>query len=341
MQIIKHLDKTRLVAKKYGLSFYQCLRLFLIKSWGYAQDYSLKFYKKLSILFKQYSPKIKERTIQYSILCRVNKPIGILLLLWPTLWALWLAAEGLPKPSVLFIFLVGVVLTRSAGCVLNDLADRKMDGYVERTQSRPLVTGSVSPIEALVLAASLLLIAFTLVLMTNRLTVQLSFFALLLAIIYPFMKRYTYLPQFILGLAFGWSIPMAFAAETGSIPNIAWLLLLANILWSVAYDTMYAMVDREDDIKIGIKSTAILFDDADIIIIAVIQILFFSVFILIGQQLELGIGYYTGIIIASLLATYQQYLIKNREPAQCFQAFLNNNWLGATIFLGILLQYHM
>lgn len=341
MHLVEYLDKARLVLTKYGLLIYQYLKIIILKTCNFIIRYSQEYSSKLLLLFKRYYPNIKERAVQYSILCRLNKPIGILLLLWPTLWALWLAAEGLPKPSVLFIFLAGVVLTRSAGCVLNDLADRKMDGYVERTQNRPLVTGKVSAKEALLLAGVLMLIAFMLVLMTNRLTIQLSFFALLLAIIYPFMKRYTYLPQFVLGLAFGWSIPMAFAAETGTIPNIAWLLLLANVLWSVAYDTMYAMVDRKDDIKIGIKSTAILFDDADVIIIGVIQLLFFFVFILIGQQLELGIGYYTGIIIAFLLATYQQYLIKNREPAQCFQAFLNNNWLGAMIFFGILLQYHL
>ena len=296
-------------------------------------------YQALLEYIKNKQPAIRQKLTHYAVLCRIDKPIGILLLLWPTLWALWLAAEGLPKLHVLFIFVTGVVLTRSAGCVMNDIADRKVDGHVARTQNRPLVTGLVSVREAFMLASGLMLLAFILVLFTNALTVKLSFIALLLAIIYPFMKRYTYLPQFVLGLAFGWSIPMAFAAETGTVPMIAWLLLLANVLWSVAYDTMYAMVDREDDIRIGVKSTAILFDDADKLIIGVIQLMFLTVFFLLGSQLELGLSYYTGIMIALSLVAYQQYLIKDREPARCFQAFLNNNWLGAAVFLGIFFHY--
>ena len=261
-------------------------------------------------------------------------------MLWPTLWALWIAAEGLPDIAVFLVFISGVILMRSAGCVINDLADRKLDRHVKRTMDRPLVTGDVSVIEAMLLATVLITIAFLLVLTTNRLTVQLSFVAVILAILYPFMKRFTYLPQFVLGLAFGWSIPMAFAAQTGAVPVIAWLLLLGNVLWSVSYDTMYAMVDREDDLRIGVKSTAILFDDADRIIIGVIQIMLILVLILLGDQLKLGTFYYVGVLAAAIMSAYQQILIKERQPEQCFRAFLNNNWLGAAIFAGLLLNYH-
>ncbi len=287
-----------------------------------------------------YRPIVKDRIKQYSILCRMNKPIGILLLLWPTLWALWIAAEGIPDIKILIIFVAGVFLTRSAGCVMNDLADRNLDGHIDRTKDRPIVTGTVSVKEATLVAAGLMLLAFILVLQTNELTIYLACIAFLLAALYPLMKRYTYLPQFVLGVAFGWGIPMAFAAQLNAIPAIAWLILIANILWSVAYDTMYAMIDREDDIKIGVKSTAILFAEHDTLIIAIIQSMLILTLVLVGLQLELGRIYNVAIILATLMAIYQQILIKRKEPAKCFQAFLNNNWFGAVIFLGIFLHYH-
>jgi len=290
-------------------------------------------------IWGRWSPVLKQRGYFYTRLCRLHKPIGIFLLLWPTLWALWIAATGLPDPGVLLVFVSGVVLMRSAGCVLNDLADRKFDQHVKRTMERPLATGDVSVKEALLLVGVLIMFAFLLVLTTNRLTVQLSFVAVLLAIIYPFMKRVTYLPQFVLGLAFGWSIPMAFAAQTGAVPTIAWLVFLGSVLWSVSYDTMYAMVDRDDDLRIGVKSTAILFNDADRLIIGAIQIMFLLVLILLGDKLQLGIFYYVGVLVAAIMAAYQQILIRNRQPENCFKAFLNNHWLGASIFFGLFLNY--
>lgn len=288
---------------------------------------------------KLHWPIVKERLSKYAVLCRMHKPIGVLLLLWPTLWALWIAAEGVPETKYLVIFILGVFLTRSAGCVMNDLADRDIDRHVGRTKDRPITTGDVSIKEALFVAASLMLIAFILVLFTNELTIYLSCIALLLAAVYPLMKRYTYLPQFVLGVAFGWGIPMAFAAQTGSVPVIAWLILIANVLWSVVYDTMYAMVDRDDDIKIGVKSTAILFAEHDTLIIAIIQCMLILTLVLIGQQLEMGIFYYLGITTAVVLAFYHQHLIKDRQPDLCFKAFLHNNWFGAVIFIGIFFNY--
>lgn len=275
----------------------------------------------------------------YGRLARLDKPIGILLLLWPTYWGLWLAAEGIPDLNILLVFTLGVILMRSAGCVLNDIADRNLDKQVDRTRSRPIANGEVAPKEALLVALIIIFIAFLLVLTMNKLTVQLAFVAVILAGIYPFMKRYTYLPQFILGLAFGWSIPMAFAAQTGNIPNIAWVLLIANVLWSVAYDTMYAMVDREDDLKAGIKSTAILFDDADRIIIAIIQVMVIITLILVGRQAELGSIYYIGLLFAYGFFIYQLTLIWQRQAQNCFKAFLNNNWFGLVVFLGIMSDY--
>lgn len=270
---------------------------------------------------------------------RLDRPIGIYLLLWPTLWALWLAAEGRPYPWLLAVFIGGVVLMRSAGCVLNDLADRNIDGHVRRTRQRPLPAGKVKPRQALLLAIVLLLLALLLVLTTNTLTIQLAVIAALLAATYPFMKRYTYVPQVHLGLAFGWSVPMAFATQINALPPIAWLTLIATVLWAVAYDTMYAMVDREDDIEIGVKSTAILFGDEDRLIIGIIQIMLLGVLLLIGSKAELGGMYYVGLAAATILGIYQQFLIRNREPAQCLQAFLNNHWLGAAVFTGLLAHY--
>jgi len=294
---------------------------------------------KLLITINTYWPIVHERLQQYTLLIRLDRPVGIFLLLWPTLWGLWIAAEGFPKPDVLIVFVLGVFLMRSAGCVLNDIADRRFDPLVSRTRTRPLATGKVSSVEALIVAGSLIFIAFLLVLTMNELTIQLAFVAVILVGIYPFMKRYTYLPQFFLGLTFGWSIPMAFAAQTNSVPQIAWLILIANVLWSVVYDTMYAMVDREDDLKIGIKSTAILFDDADRVIIGIIQVLVLISLIMIGRQAQLGITYYISLGIACSFFLYQLSLIWNREPKRCMQAFLNNNWFGLTIFMGLFLDF--
>jgi 4-hydroxybenzoate polyprenyltransferase len=280
-----------------------------------------------------------ERFPLYLKLMRADRPIGTLLLLWPTLWALWLAAGGFPHWHLLFIFGLGVFLMRSAGCVINDYADRDFDGKVTRTAARPLATGAVGKREALILFASLCAIAFILVLFTNRTTILLSLVAVALAGLYPFMKRYTHLPQVVLGAAFGWSIPMAFAAQTGSVPHAAWLLFIANLLWTVVYDTFYAMVDRDDDIKIGIKSTAILFGDDDKLITGFLQICVLFTLILVGTQFHLHYWYYVALIGVAGLFVYQQYLIRHRQHDACFHAFLHNNWVGMTLFAGIALHY--
>lgn len=281
-----------------------------------------------------------ERLSRYAQLMRLHRPIGILLLLWPALWALWLAAQGTPDPYITVVFVLGVILMRSAGCVINDYANRDIDGHVERTRDRPLATGQVSPREALWLFVLLCLLAFMLVLTLNVLTILMSVVAVLLAASYPFMKRYTHLPQVHLGLAFGWAVPMAYTALTDRLPGQeAWLLLIAVVLWALVYDTMYAMVDRDDDLRIGVKSTAILFADLDRPIIAFIQALLLGVLVLIGVRLTLDWPYYAGLAVAGALAVYQQYLIRNRERAACFRAFLNNNWFGAAVFAGIVLNY--
>lgn len=282
---------------------------------------------------------IKDRGLNYALLMRLDKPIGFYLLLWPTLWALWIAGEGHPSTWIVFIFLMGVIIMRSAGCIINDYADRDIDPLVKRTETRPLATGMVSSNEAIVLFILLGIAAFVLVLFTNLLTFLLSIVAIFLAILYPFTKRYTFMPQAFLGLAFGWAVPMAFAAQTYSVPEIAWLILTATVLWATAYDTMYAMVDRDDDIRIGVKSTAILFGDADIVIIGAIQVLFFITLLIVGNKLEMGVFYYLGLFSAIGFAGYQQYLIRDREPEKCLKAFLNNNYLGASIFIGIVLHY--
>lgn len=282
---------------------------------------------------------LKERFYYYALLMRMNRPIGVYLLLWPTVWALWIAGEGNPDVGVTFVFVLGVVLMRSAGCVINDYADRDFDPHVSRTRNRPIAAGKVKPREALLLFVLLCLVAFTLVLTMNWLTIGLSVGAVLLAAIYPFMKRYTYLPQVFLGLAFGWAIPMAFAAQTGEVPVIAWLLLTATVLWATAYDSMYAMVDVEDDLKIGVKSTAILFGDADRLIIGSMQVMFLITMVIVGSRLELGLYYFAGLLAASLLVVYQQFLIRNRDPEGCFKAFLNNHWFGAVIFAGLVMHY--
>jgi len=280
-----------------------------------------------------------ERLRLYLVLMRLNRPIGTLLLLWPTLWALWLAGEGHPQVLVVLVFVLGVVAMRSAGCVINDYADRHVDPHVARTRLRPIAAGKVTPREALILFAVLCLTAFALVLLMNSLTIMMSLVGVVLAVAYPFMKRYTHLPQVVLGIAFGWAVPMAFAAETGGVPPVAWLLFIATVLWATAYDSMYAMVDRTDDLRIGVKSTAILFGEADRHLIALIQVLFFVVMAMVGRQLELGSLYYAGLAIALLLAAYQLMLIWPRDPPGCFKAFLNNNWFGAVIFAGIVGHY--
>ena len=282
---------------------------------------------------------LKERVRQYGLLMRVDRPIGTLLLLWPTLWALWIAGEGRPDPFVTLVFVLGAFVMRSAGCVINDYADRELDPHVARTAGRPLAAGHVTPREALLLFLFLCLLALALVATLNYLTLLLSLAAVPLAVSYPFMKRFTYLPQVHLGVAFGWAVPMAFAAQTNSVPPVTWLILTGVVLWAVAYDTMYAMVDREDDIYVGVKSTAILFGELDRLMIGVVQFCFFVVMLLVGRQLELGRYYYFGLAVAGGLALYQQYLIRDREPAGCFKAFSNNSWLGAVIFIGIVTHY--
>ncbi|EHD2281520.1 4-hydroxybenzoate octaprenyltransferase [Vibrio cholerae] len=274
----------------------------------------------------------------YWQLMRMDRPIGSLLLLWPTLWALLLAAQGLPDLRVLVVFVLGVFLMRSAGCVINDYADRHVDGHVKRTSQRPLPAGLVSAKEALLLFVLLAVSSFLLVLTMNTLTIQLSFIGILLAFVYPFMKRFTHLPQLVLGLAFSWSIPMAWAAQANTLPPQVWVLFLINALWTIAYDTQYAMVDRDDDVKIGIKSTAILFGRWDKRIIGLLQLATLSLLVALGQGLALGTSYYWGLLIAAGLFTYQQHLIRYRERMPCFQAFLNNNYVGMAITAGILLS---
>jgi len=275
----------------------------------------------------------------YIQLVRLDKPIGILLLLWPTLVALWVAAGGWPDGKVLLVFVLGVVLMRSAGCAINDYADRHIDKKVKRTQNRPLTSGSISETETLLVFAVLSISAFLLVLLMNTLTIWMSFAGLGLAVSYPFMKRYHYLPQVHLGAAFGWAVPMAFTAQANEITPLTWLLFMFTVLWATAYDTMYAMVDRDDDIKIGVKSTAILFGPADKLIIGIIQSLTLFALVMIGQRAQLSGFYYTGVCVAGVFAIYQQYLIRHREREQCFKAFLNNNWFGLAVFLGVFCDY--
>ena len=278
---------------------------------------------------------------QYWLLARFDRPIGTLILLWPTLWALWMAGDGKPDGLVLTVFVLGVVLMRAAGCVINDYADRDFDPHVERTKQRPIAAGKVKPKEALVLFAVLCLIAFGLVLLMNIYTILLSFIGAFLAASYPFMKRYTQLPQAYLGIAFGWAVPMAFAAQRGEIPLVAWLMYLAVMLWALVYDTMYAMVDKDDDLKIGVKSTAILFGDYDRHIMAVLQTIIIGLLIAVGILAQLQWPYYLGVAVATGLCGYQQKLIFHRQKAACFKAFLNSNWFGLAVFLGLLLSYQL
>ena len=282
-------------------------------------------------------PPLVQRLGDYAQLMRLDKPIGSLLLLWPTLWGLWLAGRGQPDREVVVIFVLGVLLMRSAGCVVNDIADRDFDPHVERTRDRPLAAGRLSLQEAVGLFVALGLLAFVLVLFLNLLTILLAVPGILLTASYPFMKRFHSLPQVHLGAAFGWGIPMAYAALTGTLPLEAWWLFATNVIWSVIYDTEYAMVDREDDLKIGVKSSAILFGDRDRVIIARLQAVMLLMLLAQGPLSGLGWPYYVALLVALWIFVYQQFLIRHRQRAGCFQAFLNNNWFGLTVFLGILL----
>jgi len=275
----------------------------------------------------------------YFRLMRLDKPIGIYLLLWPTLWALFLAKRGIPDMDLLIIFTLGVILMRSAGCVINDFADRKIDKFVMRTKDRPLTSGEVSEKGALILFSFLILMSFGLVLMTNFLTVQLSIVAVFLATLYPFVKRWSNLPQFVLGSAFAMSVPMAFSATLDEVPFSAWLVFLATVIWTVIYDTIYAMVDREDDLKINVKSTAILFGKYDLIIIFLLHLLLIVILVMISQEFQLGNYFNMAIVITTLLMFYHQHLIKDRDRANCFKAFLNNHYIGIVILLGIVLSF--
>mgnify|MGYP006276853931 CR=1 FL=1 len=283
--------------------------------------------------------EIRRRLSAYARLMRLHRPVGSYLLLWPTLWALWVAGEGRPDVGTVAVFVAGVIVMRAAGCVINDFADRDFDGHVERTRDRPLASGDLGPREALTLFVILLVVAAQLLVFLNRLTVALAFVGAALATAYPFMKRHTYLPQVVLGLAFGWAIPMAFAALTEALPPTAFLMYIATVLLTVVYDTEYAMVDREDDLAIGVKSTAILFGDLDRIAIAILQALCIIALIATGLRAELGWPYYLGIAAAAALFVFQQRLIRDRARADCFRAFLNNSWVGFAVFVGIVLSY--
>lgn len=275
----------------------------------------------------------------YFQLMRLDKPIGIYLLLWPTMWALWIASEGRPSVANVVIFILGVVIMRSAGCVINDYADRHVDGHVKRTQHRPLAQKIISEKQALSLFAGLCCSAFVLVLFTNEFTVYLSFGGLALAFMYPFMKRYTHLPQVVLGAAFAWAVPMAFAAEQNALPDVVWLIYVATVTWTVVYDTQYAMVDRDDDLKIGVKSTAILFGEADNMVIGVLQIITLISWLMIAANINATWPVYLAIAISGALFFYHQTLTKQRDRDRCFKAFLHNHWVGATLFAGLFLHY--
>ena len=285
------------------------------------------------------SPGLASQLRNYAKLMRLDKPVGIWLLLWPTLWALWISSAGRPDQGLFIIFVAGDVVMRTAGSVLNDFADRKIDPYVERTRDRPLASGAVAPLEALTLFAALGLIAIGLATMLNQPARRLAVVGAVLTVLYPFIKRFVSVPQFVLGLAFGWAIPMAFAAQTGEVPELAWLVFGAAVIWAVIYDTFYAMVDRDDDRKIGVKSTAILFGDADLFVIGGLQILMLVALVLIGQRAQLGAWYLSAVGAAGLLMVWHQWLARNRTPAGCFAAFLQNHFIGLIVFIGIVLHY--
>lgn len=292
-----------------------------------------------NLLVNSFAPEVVSQLRNYGKLMRVDKPIGIWLLLWPTLWGLWLAGKGNPDQGLFVIFVLGVVVMRSAGCVLNDYVDRKIDPYVERTRMRPIASGAVSPLEALTLFAALSLIAVGLATMLNRYAQLLAIVAASLTVAYPFVKRYISIPQFVLGAAFGWAVPMAFAAQTGTTPALAWLVFGTAMIWAVIYDTFYAMVDREDDLKVGVKSTAILFGDVDLFVIAGLQLLMLVALLLIGFRAELGTWYYLSVAAAGILMAWHLWLARDRQPAGCFSAFLKNHHIGLVVFLGIVLHY--
>ncbi len=285
------------------------------------------------------APEIVTQLRNYAKLMRIDKPVGIWLLLWPTLWGLWLAGEGTPDQGLFVVFVLGVIVMRSAGCVLNDIVDRKIDPYVERTRTRPIASGAVTLVEALTLFAALSLIAIGLATMLNRTAQYLAIVAAGLTVAYPYIKRFFSVPQFVLGAAFGWAVPMAFAAQTGETPELAWLVFGTAIIWAVIYDTFYAMVDREDDLKVGIKSTAILFGDVDLFVIAGLQLLMLVALVLIGFRAELGFWYYLSVTIAGTMMAWHLWLARDRQPAGCFSAFLHNHHIGMAIFVGIALHY--
>ncbi len=272
-------------------------------------------------------------------LARLHRPIGIWLLLWPVLWGVWIAGASHPAPKVLVVFVLGTVAMRSAGCVVNDLADRDFDPFVKRTRDRPIASRRISPTEAVVWFLVLVAIALALVLQLDPYTIRMSVIGAALAVSYPFLKRFFPLPQFYLGVAFSWGVPMAFMAQNGNIPRVAWIIFFAGIIWAAIYDTMYAMVDREDDIKIGVKSSAIVFGDMDKLIIGMLQGLMLYSLYLVGTNMEFGYWYNVGVVAAAVFFVYQQWLIRRREPARCFQAFLNNQYVGLAVFIGVLLQY--
>ena len=283
---------------------------------------------------------MRERLKHYISLTRLNRPIGILLLLWPTLWALWIATEGRPNTTILVVFVVGTILMRSAGCAINDYADRDFDAHVKRTAERPLAAKKISTIEALIVAGVLALSALMLVVIfLNRLTLYLSFVAFFLAASYPYTKRFFVMPQAYLGIAFGFGIPMAFAAETGAVPTLAWWLLVANIFWTIAYDTEYAMVDRDDDVKIGIKTTALLFGKYDVAMVMFCYLVMLAILTAIGKMIGLGWPYFLGLTAACGIALFHYTLIAKRDREQCFKAFLHNNWLGFAVFCGLMFDY--
>jgi len=290
-------------------------------------------------LVASFAPEVVSQLRNYGKLMRVDKPIGFWLLLWPTLWALWLAGEGTPNQGLFVVFVVGVFIMRSAGCVLNDFADRKIDPYVERTRARPLATGAVAPLEALTLFAALGLIAIGLATMLNRQAQILAVVGAVLTVVYPFIKRYMSIPQFVLGAAFGWAVPMAFAAQTGETPELAWLVFGIAVVWAVIYDTFYAMVDREDDLKIGVKSTAVLFGEVDLFVIAGLQLVMLLGLIFVGFRAALGFWYYFSVAVSAAMMGWHLWLARNRQPAGCFEAFLKNHYIGMVIFIGIVLHY--
>ena len=292
-----------------------------------------------STFVSNFGPEIATQLRNYGKLMRVDKPIGLWLLLWPTLWALWLAGEGTPDQGLFVIFVLGVFVMRSAGCVLNDFVDRKIDPYVERTRTRPLATGAVAPLEALTLFVALGLVAIGLASMLNSQAQLLAVVAAGLTIAYPFIKRFVSIPQFILGAAFGWAAPMAFAAQTGGTPELAWLVFGTALIWAVIYDTFYAMVDREDDLKIGVKSTAVLFGEVDLFVIAGLQLLMLLALVLIGYRAELGFWYYLSVALSAAMMAWHLWLARDRQPAGCFRAFLMNHRIGMVIFIGIVLHY--